>query len=152
MKLAEALNLRADCQKRIQQLSARLNLNAKVQEGDTPAEAPQALLKELEEDITALERLIGQINLTNSRTVSNGETLTELIARRDALGLKNSILRSFLDQASEKATRYSNNEIRILSTVNVAQMQKQVDAAARELRELDVKIQSLNWATELDEG
>ena len=34
MKLAEALMLRADCQKRIAQLKARLLTNAKVQEGD----------------------------------------------------------------------------------------------------------------------
>jgi len=34
MKLAEALILRADCQKRFEQLKARLLSNAKVQEGD----------------------------------------------------------------------------------------------------------------------
>ena len=43
MKLAEALILRADCQKRIAQLKSRLLTNAKVQEGDKPAEAPQEL-------------------------------------------------------------------------------------------------------------
>ena len=37
MKLAEALILRADCQKRIAQLKSRLLVNAKVQEGDAPA-------------------------------------------------------------------------------------------------------------------
>ena len=36
MKLAEALILRADCQKRIAQLKGRLLVNAKVQEGDAP--------------------------------------------------------------------------------------------------------------------
>ena len=43
MKLAEALILRADCQKRIAQLKSRLLTNAKVQEGDAPAEPPQEL-------------------------------------------------------------------------------------------------------------
>jgi hypothetical protein len=47
MKLAEALILRADCQKRIAQLKSRLLVNAKVQEGDTPAETPQELITEL---------------------------------------------------------------------------------------------------------
>ncbi len=34
MKLAEALILRADYQKRIEELRLRLRMNAKVQEGD----------------------------------------------------------------------------------------------------------------------
>ncbi len=38
MKLAEALVLRADYQKRITQLKQRLLLVARVQEGDRPAE------------------------------------------------------------------------------------------------------------------
>jgi hypothetical protein len=40
MKLAEALLRRADCQKCLEQLKARLLRNAKVQEGDDPAEDP----------------------------------------------------------------------------------------------------------------
>ena len=50
MKLAEALNLRADVQKRIASLKERLIRNAKVQEGDVPAEDPVMLLKELDEN------------------------------------------------------------------------------------------------------
>jgi hypothetical protein len=46
MKLAEALILRADYQKRIEQLKAILIRNAKIQEGDAPAEKPEELLKE----------------------------------------------------------------------------------------------------------
>lgn len=47
MKLAEALNLRADLQKRIANLRERLIKNAKVQEGDTPSEDPNMLLLSL---------------------------------------------------------------------------------------------------------
>ena len=48
MKLAETLILRADCQKRFAQLKSRLLTNAKIQEGDKPAENPQELIRELE--------------------------------------------------------------------------------------------------------
>ena len=48
MKLANALSERADVQKRLQQLAVRMNNNAKVQEGQKPAEDPAALLKELD--------------------------------------------------------------------------------------------------------
>lgn len=43
MKLAEALQERADLQKRIDQLEARIQSSALVQEGETPPEDPLAL-------------------------------------------------------------------------------------------------------------
>lgn len=152
MKLAEALHLRADLHKRIAQTGERLKLNSKVQEGDTPSENPEELLEELNRDTEKLQQLIAQINLTNSKTESEGVTLTEMIAKKDVLSLKTSILRVFLQEASEKVERYSNKEIRILSTVNVQELQKQVDHMSQELRLLDVKIQSLNWSVDLIES
>ena len=44
MSLAEALQMRADIKTRISQLRSRLNDNAKVQEGETPAEDPLTAL------------------------------------------------------------------------------------------------------------
>ena len=49
MKLAEALQERAERNRRIEQLSSRLSSNVLVQEGESPAEATAALLQELEE-------------------------------------------------------------------------------------------------------
>ena len=151
MKLANALSERADLQKRLQQLAVRMNNNAKVQEGQKPAEDPAALLKELDALCARMEKLVAAINLTNSRTVSDGVSLTELLSRRDALKQRMSILRSFLDTASSKIDRYSRSEIVIESTVSVAKLQKQVDQLSKELRELDEKIQELNWTTDLIE-
>ena len=48
MKLAEALQERADLNRRIEQLRARLENNALVQEGESPAEDPSELLAELD--------------------------------------------------------------------------------------------------------
>ena len=152
MKLATALSERADIQRRLSELHTRLNNNAKVQEGDEPAEDPKALLKELDALLERLEWLMARINLTNSRTQADGVTVTELIARRDCLSKRLNILRGFLDTASEKVDRYSQKEIKILSTVKVSQLQKQVDAVSKELRELDERIQGLNWTTELLES
>ena len=69
MKLAEALILRSDLQKRIEQLRVRLNNNAKVQENDKPSENPEELLNELDNNINQLKILIKQINRTNCVTV-----------------------------------------------------------------------------------
>ena len=149
MKLATALSERADLQNKIAELGTRLNNNAKVQEGETPSEDPQALLAELDGCLARLQELMVQINLTNSRVQVSGVTITELIARRDVLNMKIRRLRSFLDSASEKVDRYSNKEIKVLSTVDVAALQKQLDGQAKALRELDDKLQEANWTTEL---
>ena len=149
MKLANALLERADLQKRIEDLRGRLLNNARVQEGEEPAEDPNELLKELNIDIERLEYLIGRINLTNNQTKYGDKTITELIAKRDCLKQKLSVMRSFLDNASSRVSRYSKTEIKILSTVTVADLQKDVDALSKELREVDETIQSLNWTTDL---
>lgn len=149
MKLATALSQRADLQTRIEELAGRLNINAKVQEGDKPAEDPKALLKELNELLVQLEELISRINLTNSQTLCEGKTLTELLAARDVLAKKLGIYRSFLNEASNRVNRYTKSEIKITSTVDVAKLQKEVDVMSKELRTLDEQIQGLNWTTEL---
>ena len=85
MKLAEALILRADSQKRIAQLKSRLLTNAKVQEGDKPAETPQDLVTELGSVSNELLDLIKRINRTNSATVFARGTISDALAERDVL-------------------------------------------------------------------
>ena len=86
MKLANALSQRSDVQNRLDELRARLNNNARVQEGEEPAEDPKVLLAELDTLTAQLEDLVARINLTNATTVAaDGVTLTAKLARRDAL-------------------------------------------------------------------
>lgn len=151
MKLAEALQIRADLQKRIEQMPMRLNNNAKVQEGSSPSENPQELLDELNRLLEQLEQLVVKINIANSRVVADdGTTMTALIARRDTLKRHIDIMRGFLDAASDLTPRHTLTEIRVISTVNVAELRKKCDALSKELRELEIKIQSLNWTLEMD--
>ena len=151
MKLAQALILRSDTQKRIEQLKVRLLSNAKTQENEKPSEDPKLLLKELDKLTSELFRLICSINLTNSSAKFDGISLTEMIAKKDALTLKANVLREFATSASQKVDLYSNSEIKILSTVDVAALQKQVDALSKEIRELEMKLQEANWAVDLVE-
>lgn len=149
MKLAEALQLRSDLQKRIYQLQERLNQNATVQEGEKPAEDPAALLKELDGCIAQLEELMERINRTNSQTSTAEGTLTALLAKRDCLKIKVEVYREFLRQASSLSRRATRSEIRILSTVSVQNYQKQVDQMSAQLRQVDGAIQAANWTAEL---
>lgn len=149
MKLAEALTLRADLQRKIAQLKVRLLNNAKTQEGELPAEDPKALLEELNDCLKQYEELVFRINHTNCVIESEGLSLTQIIAKKDALTMKVNILRDFLESASEKIDRYSQKEIKIISTVNVSVLQKELDQYSKTLRELDTRLQSMNWTTDL---
>lgn len=151
MKLAEALQERADLNRRIEQLRYRLGNNVLVQEGEKPAEDPAALLKELEECLSRLEWLIARINLTNCTVRVKEETLTELIARRDVLTLRAEAYRRLVEEASQNTHRATRTEIKILSTVDVPSLQKQADDASRALRLLDNTLQATNWTADLME-
>ena len=151
MKLAQALILRADTQKRLEQLKGRLLDNAKMQENERPSEDPKLLLKELDRLSDELFRLILAINLTNSSAKFEGVSLTEMIAKKDTLSQKASVLREFAKSASQKVDLYSNSEIKILSSVDVATLQKQIDELSKEIRELDMKLQEANWQVDLIE-
>jgi uncharacterized coiled-coil DUF342 family protein len=149
MKLATALSERASLQVRLNELQIRLNANAKVQEGDVPSENPVELIAEKDRILDELENLVTRINLTNSKTECDGVTITELISERDRMKKDVNIMRSFLNNASSKIDRYSKTEILIKSTVDISEYQKKLDVISKELRQIDEKIQELNWTTEL---
>ena len=149
MKLAEALILRADLQKRISQLKGRLKDSAKVQEGDTPAEDLKELFEELDSNLKELEDLIYRINVTNMQTLHEGESLTRLMARKDVLNTRLSVLRELTAHVTESDTRYTRNEIRCVRIIDVAELRRTTNEYAKQLRELDTKIQSINWTVDL---
>lgn len=150
MKLAEALILRADCQNKVGQLKQRLTSNARVQEGETPAETPQELLAELESTLKELETLIRKINRTNNvTTFQAGVTLADALAIRDVLTMKRNAYSDLVATATLRFDRYSRSEVKSVSVVNVVELQKTLDQLAKQHRELDTQIQALNWNTEL---
>jgi hypothetical protein len=154
MKLAEALILRADAQKRLQQLQERLNRSARVQEGDTTPEDPQALLDEASQLIVQWNELVKKINRTNAATRFDGvRTLTDAIADRDALARERNILVGVIAAATPTQHTYAYNQsnIKFFRAVNVAEVQRRADELARRYRELDSAIQALNWSTDLIE-
>jgi hypothetical protein len=150
MKLAEALMLRADGQKRLAQLESRLMTNARIQEGDAPAEAPQDLLGEIERTTSELLILIQRINKTNSNTdVGDGRTISDALAERDITQIRRTVYANLAQAAAITQGRFTRSEIKYIATINVAEIQKQADELAKNYRDLDARIQELNWQTEL---
>ncbi len=150
MKLADALILRADSQKKLEQLKQRLVRNAKVQEGEKPAEDPQPLLVEVERISKELTSLIQRINRTNSATdLKKGTSISDAIALRDVLLLKQAVYRDLATAATVTQDRYTKSEVKFKSTVTVPTIQKKADDLSKQYRELDAEIQQSNWNTDL---
>lgn len=151
MKLAEALVLRADTQKKMASLRQRIGANAVVQEGNKPSEDPDQLLKEGFGVLKELRELIGRINTANAANkLPDGRTLTEAIARRDELAQQHSLLQHAVASSSKEPERYSMKEIRWVACLDIRKLQKQSDDLAKKIRELNLMIQETNWNTDLE--
>ena len=151
MKLAEALQERADLNRSITNLRWRLEQVMLVQEGLEPVEDPGALMKSLDESIDRLEYLMAAINHTNDVTEAGGMTLTQIIARKDAMKLRLSAYKELAGEAGSNTSRARGTEIRVLPTVKAAALQKEADRMAKEIRRLDNLLQETNWTRELVE-
>lgn len=137
---------------RLEQLKLRILRNAKVQEGEKPAENPAVLIEQAEQIASELTRLIQRINATNSSTkLAEGQSIAAAIAVRDVLRFRVAIYRELAQAATVTQDRYTKSEVKFQSTVNIAEMQRRADELALEHRDLDAKIQAANWDTDLIE-
>ena len=94
MKLADALLLRSDINKRLSSLMERIKGNCLVQDGEVPGEDPQKLMEEAFRLHQELEQLIGRINRTNVVVkLANQRTMMESIVERDRLTGQHKLLK-----------------------------------------------------------
>ena len=150
MKLAEALIERAELQKKNNQLISRIKDNAKVQDGDAPSEKPEDLIAEYENNMACFLELVQKINRTNCKASFDGDnSIADAIAQRDYIGAKIRAYREFYESATIKIDRYSRNEIKIVSCIDAKELQKQIDKLSKEYREIDMKLQGINWTVDL---
>ena len=151
MRLAEALQERADLNRNISDLQNRLERVMLVQEGEIPVEDPQKLLRELNEAADRLEYLMAAINHTNDQTIVNGLSLTQLIAKKDVLSRKINVYKICATEAGMNTNRARGTEIKVVPTMKASELQKEIDRMARELRLLDNTLQETNWTRDLIE-
>lgn len=150
MKLAEALMLRGDMQKKVAALRERIVRNSLVQEGSTPLEDANALLLEAFGVIHELEKLVTAINTINlSSKLPDGRSLTAAMAHRDSLVQQHAILQAAIAATHKEPDRYSAREIKWMTALNIVSLQKQSEDLARRIRELNANIQETNWKVDL---
>lgn len=158
MKLAEALLLRADRNRTLEQLKQRIQVSARYQEGEDPPEDARELVSMTSTVLDELEGLIRNINRTNSGTVmADGRTVTDALAERDVLRLRYSVLKVSADAASGAQQqvgymRATRSELKLMSDLDIRNLRQQASDVARRVRELDARIQEVNWTTELQEA
>lgn len=101
MKLAEALWLRTDATRRVEQLRTRIVANARFQEGDEPAEDAAGLLAEAGAVQDELEDLIWRVNRTSAASrIEPEDTITDALARWDVLRARHSVVTAMADAAA----------------------------------------------------
>jgi len=150
MRLAEALLERAEIRRKLGQLISRVKDNTKVQEGDSPSEKPEELITEYEENTMRLLELVRQINNTNCKTPFDPNmSIADAIALRDSLGAKIRAYREFYESATFKLDRYSQNEIKVVRCIDAKGLQNKINKLSKEYREVDTKLQGLNWTVDL---
>jgi len=150
VKLAEALTERADAQKRVEQLRARITRNARYQEGEEPTEDAVALLAEAGAVLDRLADLIARINRTNSSVDLGADgTMTDALAARDVLRLRHALLSGAADAASGSSMRQLRSELRQVTALPVKELRDAADDVAKELRLLEGRIQQANWTHDL---
>ena len=152
MKLAEALLIRSDMQKKLAQIKGRIRTNVKVQEGDMPSEDPNALMIEASQIITELSILIERIHRTNSIAMTDkGQSMLTLLVERDTLEMRHKLLMETIEATDSEVDRYSPREIKWNIMISVAGLQKQAADIAMKLRKINIVIQANNWQIDLVE-
>lgn len=71
-----------------------------------------------------------------------------MLARKDTLKLRLTVMRDLLKHVVEN-DRYGRHEIKYVCTVDVGELRKVTDNYSKQLRNIDMKLQRLNWSIDL---
>jgi hypothetical protein len=150
MKLAEALLIRADQKKKLLSLRERITKNARVQEGEAPAEKVDDLIAQAFAVLKEQQTVIQQIDRANARAkLADGRLLADVLAERETLIQQHALLVAAIAATQKEADRYSQREIKWVAQIKVSAVQKQADDLSAKLRELNARIQEANWQIDL---
>lgn len=123
----------------------------------SPYAAPATLHAEAQAVVDEIEGLVRRINRTNAATeLEPGVTITDAIARRDALAAKHKLASALADAAVGSrdrswGARQLRSELRDVTDLAVPELRREADRIARDHRTLDTRLQAANWSTDLAE-
>ena len=146
MKLAEALLIRSDQKKKLASLRERITRNVIVQEGETPSEDVEELLRQASGVMQEHIKIAQLINAANqTRKLADGRLLAGVLADSDALVHQHSLVTAAIQATNKDVTRYGLKEIKWVPQIDIAAMQKRSDDLSKNIREINIAIQAANW-------
>lgn len=150
MKLAEALMERKEMISKIGRLNSRIEELSHIKDSmykRMHVEMERNLIvvsKQLDECFDDYEKLLVRINLTNSRTLVDGVSLTKLMVRRE--NLKREVeFRKELRKSVSQNYCWDNEKFQMEESELLEQERK----CTNDLRALNNRIQWTNWNTDL---
>jgi len=151
MLLAEALLRKAVLKKELEALEQRMSESARVPHDEEPVDDYLILLDNYNEKEYELREMSLKILSTNNKTVfTEGETISQAIIRRDSLKRVVSMYNKLLSAATGGGRGlFSSRDIKYKRIVNMDKVRADMNIKAMQYRDLDVKLQQLNWNTEL---
>lgn len=149
MKIAEALLLKKEYQENISSLKERLYANVKIPVDDVIFEDSESLLEKMLKTEDKLKDLTIKLNHRNlNAETSSGKLLADVIAERQTLMSK----KKHLDYIMHKVNREgysSRSEGAMKVTLDLNNIQKEINKVAKEYRELNSELQAANWNIDL---
>ena len=151
MFLAEALLRKAVLKKELEVLEQRMSDSARIPFDEEPVDDYIILLSSYRNKEDELLDLSLRILATNNSTMFiDGETISQAIVRRDSLKRVVSMYNKLLSAAvGGSRGLFSSRDIKYRRVIDMDKVRTSMDSAAVQYRNLDVKLQQLNWNTEL---
>ena len=154
MNILEAITLKKDLEKRIENLGSRYVGNLTVLKGGKPHEDPNELLKEMDKSIIQLNDLCYRIDAADLYVKnSTGKTLIELVIERESLYRRLNILRSALNEVTVGSfSEYAYNTKKLVEfdiIVSIESITKLVNETEEQFRQVTSEIQKLDVKTEI---
>jgi len=150
MKLAEALTQRKSIKETAEILTRRAQEDILVEKGDMPAEDVASILNQIDTTLESFIELSYKINRANLENKLEDKPLYYWILKRDALILKHALYQRILDETSRRDSwGGGKSERKIVSTYSIKALRKKIDHIAKQVREIDAKIQYKNWQIEI---
>jgi hypothetical protein len=151
MFLAEALLKKAVLKKELEALEQRMSESARIPYDAAPVDDYLILLNSYRSKESELLEISLRILATNSSTeFREGETISQAIIRRDSLKCAVNMYNKLLGAATGGGRGlFSNRDVKYKRVVDMDMLRANMDNTAMQYRELDVKLQQLNWNTDL---
>lgn len=150
MKLAEALVLRADLQKKLENLKKRLANSVLKLDDIQVIEDPAILKLEADETIAILYSLIDRIYRTNQSVIlPSGQSMVTVLAKRDELVERRKLLDYIINKSLPDSGLYFNERGKWQPAIDISAYQKQMNDIAMQIRRLNLGIQQTNWQVDL---